>query len=217
VAKGVPTLVLNATLDPATPFQGGKNVFSHLDQGYHIYVDGGAHGSYGRRQNCPDKYVTNLLISGQVPDQKEIKCTWQNPVFSSYQVSAPTDASQIGDNSNLPQFILTTYLNILYTPELAFDRGLKGKVEVACPHGGKFSFELDKSTRIYNLVLTQCTYTKGFVMTGTGIFNTKNQDIGLDIDVSGVKTGKLSFKITSTPQSISLTGTYGGQTVNFQR
>lgn len=80
-AQGVPTFVLNATLDPATPFHEGKSVFEHLDNGYHLYVEGGVHGSYGWGFDCPDQYVNDFLINGTLPDQREIVCDWGNAVM----------------------------------------------------------------------------------------------------------------------------------------
>lgn len=75
-AEGVPTFVLNATLDPATPFHEGKTVFENLENGYHLYVEGGTHGSYGWGPACPDQYVNDFLVSGRLPDQREIVCDW---------------------------------------------------------------------------------------------------------------------------------------------
>ena len=213
-APGVPTLVLNATLDPATPFEGGQDVAAHLDQGYHIYVDGGEHGSYLNDENCPDQYVTDLLVNHKVPDQKEIKCTWSNPVMWAYQAPNDIEVSQITPD-NIAQFMLNTDFEILFTPDFLFDSGNRGTVETACPNGGKFSFSLDKATKIENFVFTNCAYTKGFAMTGTGDFNTDSGDRSLDVDVSGTKTGHLTFKLVISPQSISVTGNYGGQDINF--
>src|SRR5512133_821451 len=64
VAEGVPTFVLNATLDPATPFHEGKSVFEHLAEGYHLYVEGGRHSIYGLGNDCPDKYITDFMVDG---------------------------------------------------------------------------------------------------------------------------------------------------------
>lgn len=75
-APGVPTFVLNATLDPATPFHEGKTVFENLDNGYHLYVEGGVHGIYGWGYDCPDQYVNDFLINGTLPEQREIVCDW---------------------------------------------------------------------------------------------------------------------------------------------
>ncbi len=79
--EGVPTFVLNATLDPATPFHEGRNVFEHLADGYHIYVEGGVHGIYGRGFSCPDQYVDDFLVNGTLPGQREIVCDWGNAVI----------------------------------------------------------------------------------------------------------------------------------------
>jgi hypothetical protein len=80
-AEGVPTFVLNATLDPATPFHEGKAVFENLENGYHIYVVGGLHGIYGRGADCPDQYVDDFLTTGKLPNQREIVCDWGDAVI----------------------------------------------------------------------------------------------------------------------------------------
>src|SRR5512138_1578982 len=53
-APGVPTLVLGATADPATPVNNGINVYQHLDDGYLITTQGGAHITFGYGNECPD-------------------------------------------------------------------------------------------------------------------------------------------------------------------
>jgi len=80
-ATGVPTFVVNATLDPATPFHEGKAVFENLDNGYHLYVEGGLHGSYGGGYTCPDQYIQEFLVNGTLPDQREIVCDWGGAVL----------------------------------------------------------------------------------------------------------------------------------------
>lgn len=80
-AEGVPTFVLNATLDPATPFHEGKTVFENLDNGYHLYVEGGLHSIYGRGFRCPDQYIEDFLVNGTLPEQRETLCDWGNAVI----------------------------------------------------------------------------------------------------------------------------------------
>lgn len=80
-APGVPTFVLNATLDPATPFHEGKSVFEHLENGYHLYVNGGMHSIYGWGHKCPDQYIEDFLVNGTLPSQREIVCDWGNAVM----------------------------------------------------------------------------------------------------------------------------------------
>jgi len=79
--EGVPTFVLNATLDPATPFHEGKTVFENLDNGYHIYVEGGVHSILGYGFSCPDQYIEDFLMSGTLPKQRETICHWDNAVI----------------------------------------------------------------------------------------------------------------------------------------
>ncbi|HSL30289.1 MAG TPA: alpha/beta fold hydrolase [Anaerolineales bacterium] len=80
-APGVPTFVLNATLDPATPFPEGKAVFENLENGYHLYVNGGLHSIYGWGYSCPDDYIADFLVNGNLPDQREIVCDWGDAVL----------------------------------------------------------------------------------------------------------------------------------------
>jgi pimeloyl-ACP methyl ester carboxylesterase len=81
-ATGVPTFVLNATLDPATPFHEGKTVFGHLDLGFHLYVNGGGHGIYRRGFPCPDRYIEDFLVNGNLPAEHEIACDWGEAVIA---------------------------------------------------------------------------------------------------------------------------------------
>ena len=80
-APGIPTFVLNATLDPATPFHEGKTVFENLENGYHLYVNGGMHGIFARGFSCPDQYIEDFLVEGILPDQREIVCDWGEAVL----------------------------------------------------------------------------------------------------------------------------------------
>ncbi len=80
-AEGVPTFVLNSTLDPATPFHEGKTVFENLDNGYHLYVEGAGHSIYGYGFSCPDQYIEDFLIDGTLPEQRETVCDWGDTVI----------------------------------------------------------------------------------------------------------------------------------------
>lgn len=82
-AEGVPTFVLNATMDPATPFHQGQSVFENLADGYHLYVKGGQHSIYGWGYACPDRYIDEFLVEGRLPDQREIACGgWDDAIIN---------------------------------------------------------------------------------------------------------------------------------------
>lgn len=53
LAEGVPTIVLGATADPATPVHNGVNVYEHLDDGYLITQEGGPTLSTDAEMNVP--------------------------------------------------------------------------------------------------------------------------------------------------------------------
>ena len=74
LAEGIPTLVLGATADPATPVSHGINVYQHLADGYLITTQGGPHVTFGYGNECPDALVTDFLVNGVVPAQRETVC-----------------------------------------------------------------------------------------------------------------------------------------------
>ena len=74
VAEGIPTLVLGATADPATPISHGINVYQHLADGYLIKQQGGPHVIFGCGNECPDALVTDFLINDIIPAQRKTVC-----------------------------------------------------------------------------------------------------------------------------------------------
>ena len=80
-ADGIPTLVLGAIADPATPVSNGQDVFSRLSDGYLVTQDGGPHVIYGRGISCIDDLVTNFLVKDEMPANHETTCegsvTWE--------------------------------------------------------------------------------------------------------------------------------------------
>jgi len=70
----VPTLILNSTLDPATPIINAFAVASRLPNVWMITTSGGYHVMYGRGGTCPDDQVTAFLVDGSVPEQYHTVC-----------------------------------------------------------------------------------------------------------------------------------------------
>jgi hypothetical protein len=94
-AEGVPTLVLGATADPATPYSNGVNVYQHLADGYLITQEGGPHVIFGRGNACPDDLVTEFLVNGNVPAQRETVC--EGYIADDYVPVAPRQARSFED------------------------------------------------------------------------------------------------------------------------
>ncbi len=73
-AIGIPTLVLGATADPATPVKNARDIYRNLSDGYLILKEGGSHVIFGYGDHCPDDLVTAFLVDGQRPPDRATTC-----------------------------------------------------------------------------------------------------------------------------------------------
>lgn len=157
VAEGVPTFVLNSTLDPATPFWEGQAVFERLADGYHLYVVGGRHSIYGWGLDCPDAYITNFMIDGVLPAQREIVCKdWGDAVIWEYEPRMLENASDYPDPLEVFWAIDGA---IEFQPEYFYSY-LEEDSSVACPHGGSFTFGPSNFGEAFTF--DNCAFTRGF-------------------------------------------------------
>lgn len=211
VAEGVPTFVLNATLDPATPFQQGKTVFEHLDNGYHIYVEGGRHSIYGFGNECPDDYITNSMVDGALPLQREIVCQWDPAVIRVYEPRMPKDVSTFAD----PLEIFSAIdIELSVQPEYYYSYFTED-TSFSCPFGGSFTFGPSDSGEAYSF--TDCAFTKGFAITGTGSYDYSTSIFTLETQVSGNKSGTLTYVSNYSDGSTSVKGEYGGEAIDLSQ
>lgn len=208
-AEGVPTLILNATLDPATPFEEGKAVYERLADGYHIYVEGGQHSVYGYVEECPDKYVTDLLVNGTVPDQREIVCEWDPAVVSGYVPPMPKDVTMFGDPLEI---FLAIDDEIYFSPEYYYSSFEKDET-FACPFGGSFTFGPSNAGETYSY--DNCSFTNGFSITGTGNYDYNQNVLTLNAEVGGAKSGTLTYVRNYNDGTALLTGEYGGESIDL--
>jgi pimeloyl-ACP methyl ester carboxylesterase len=209
VAEGVPTFVLNATLDPATPFAEGKTVYENLADGYHIYVEGGHHSIYGFGEVCPDHYITDFLVNGELPSEREIVCHWDPAVIGVYQPLMPKDVSEF---ENPLDIFNALEIELYYQPEY-FYSSFTEEVSYACPYGGSFTFVPGGEGETYSY--QDCAYTNGFTITGEGSFDYNTGIMTLNAEIGGVKTGTLTYTIDYTTGTSSVTGEYGGEAVDL--
>lgn len=205
VAPGLPVLVLNATLDPATPFNEGKAVFERLDNGYHIYVEGGLHGIFGWGEACPDDYVTNFLVEGKLPEQREIACNWDPAVIYPFVPLMPENVSAFSDPADI---FLSIVDELNRMPEYYYSM-LEEEKSFACPYGGSFTFGPSDEGAAYSF--EKCAFTKGFEMTGTGGYNFETGVVSFSATIGGVKTGQLDFSYNWNNGRSTLQGEYGGK------
>jgi hypothetical protein len=211
VAPGVPTLVLNATLDPATPFPEGKAVFEQLDNGYHIYVEGGLHSIYGWGNACPDDYVTNFLVNGDLPAERETICNWDPAVINPY---VPLMREDVSAFNNPLEVFLAIDDNLLRQPEYYYS-DFKEDVSFACSYGGSFTFGPSDTGEAYSF--EKCAFTKGFEITGTGSYNSETGISTFEAEVTGKQKGTLTYTHNWSAGTASVTGEYGGKAIDIQK
>jgi pimeloyl-ACP methyl ester carboxylesterase len=208
-APGVPTFVLGATADPATPVQNARSIFQHLDDGYLITLQGGPHVIFNRGEPCVDDVITKFLVSGEKPASREIQC--EGKIAENYVPLSPTDASAFADPLDAMR---ATYREIFLLPEFLFWDEHTAR-SIGCRYGGSLHIEADDNGA--KLTLKDCAFAQGFAMTGTGVDNFKQDSVvKLEVEVTGLKEGKLTFS-KSADGLFLVTGTYGGEAVNLSK
>ena len=205
-ADGITTLVLGAIADPATPVSNGQAVFSRLSDGYLVTQEGGPHIIFGRGVSCVDDLVTDFLVNDQPPPERETTC--EGTVTSEFVLLAPVDAAQF----DTPLAALSAVDDeIYYLPEYYY-WDMSTPTTVGCPFGGILSFESTDTGDA--LALENCSFSKGFAMTGSGSNNYDEGWFSLDVAVTGLKDGTLTYT-RDGEGAIRVTGTYGGEAVDL--
>ncbi len=207
-AEGIPTLVLGATADPATPVSDGEHVYRRLADGYLITIDGGAHVIFGRGDACPDDVVTAFLVNDERPARRETRCAGR--IADDYAPLAPLDAAEFADP--LAALIVVDD-EIVYLPEY-YNWDAETPTVVGCPFGGTLAFENVDET--HRFTLTGCAFSAGFVMSGAGVYDPGDNRFALEIDVTGLADGSLAYTHEGDG-ALSVTGEYDGQPVDLSR
>jgi pimeloyl-ACP methyl ester carboxylesterase len=206
-AEGIPTFVLGATSDPATPVSNGIAVYHRLVDGYLVTTQGGPHIIFGRGDACPDNLVTAFLVKDLRPAQRESTCPGE--VVTAYVPLAPVEASAFADPL---EALVSADTELYYLPEYYY-WDLESPTTVGCPYGGTFAFEaVDVGEQF---TLSGCAFSAGFVMSGTGSYNYDEDRFELDVAVTGPGTGNLVY--VRQGDTAGVTGEYDGQPVDLSR
>ena len=206
LAEGIPTLVLGATADPATPVSHGVNVFQHLADGYLITTEGGPHVTFGYGNECPDALVTDFLVNDILPAQRETIC--QGYVAEEYVPVAPRAAKSF---QHLAEALSAAETEIYHLPEFYYWDGFT-PTGVGCNYGGTFDFALDDAGTRYNFALDRCEFTTNFKMTGSGLYNSENDRFVLDIKTTGRWSCDLVY--ARKGEMINITGKCNGKRID---
>lgn len=208
IAENIPTLVLNATADPATPYSNARAVFSRLAQGHLVTETGGPHVIFGWGNACVDDLVTAFLVDNQLPAQPETTC--EGVVVRAFVPLAPLEAAEFAS----PLEALSSVDDELYyLPEYYF-WDLETPTTIGCSRGGTFEFAPSASGEVYTL--RSCAFTSGFVMTGSGSYDYEEGLFTLDVTITGLADGALTYARDDDGRQ-HVTGEYGGRAVDLTR
>jgi hypothetical protein len=208
-AEGIPTLVLNATSDPATPYSNAQAVYAGLDEGYLITETGGPHIIFAWGFSCVDDPVTAYLVDDQLPEASETTC--EGIVADAFVPLAEASAAGYED----PLEALNSVDNeIYYLPEYYY-WDTETPTTIGCPYGGgTLTFQPSDDGEVFTLI--ECAFSDGFVMTGSGSYNYDEELFSLDVTVAGLESGKLVYT-RDADGLLHVSGEYGGQAVDLSR
>jgi pimeloyl-ACP methyl ester carboxylesterase len=204
-APGIPTLVLGGTADPATPYQNGLDVYSRLDDGYLVTETGGPHILFGWGVACVDDLVTAFLVEDVLPASET---TCEGVVADEFVPPAPRSAAEF---ANPLEALASVDSELYYLPEYYY-WDLETPTSVGCPFGGTLTFE--PSDVGESLVLSQCAFSEGFVMTGDGSYDHETWLFTLNVSVSGLAPGVLTYT-RDADYNLAVRGQYDGQEVDL--
>src|SRR5512138_42358 len=209
IAEGVPTLVLGATADPATPVNNGINVYQHLADGYLITQEGGPHVIFGRGNECPDLLVTDFLVNDVVPAERETTC--EGVVADDY---VPVAAGSTKSFESPADVLAAIETEIFYLPEFYYWDGYT-PTTVGCNYGGTFNFDANTSGTRYLFDLNRCEIIANFKMTGAGSYNTENDRFTLAVKTTG--RWNCNLKYSRLGDRVNVTGNCNGKPVKMDR
>lgn len=205
-AEDIPTLVLAAEADPATPFNNGLNVYQRLANGYLIQQSGGPHVIFGRGVSCVDDPVTNFLVNDQLPAQRETQC--EGTISDPFIPLAPVS---LAENSDLLDVFTALDYEINYLPEYYYWDGVDTR-SVGCPYGGTLTFEATETGASFQL--DNCAFIDGFTLTGSGSQDFNEGTFTLAGNITGEKAGALTYT-RNADWSLQVTGEYGGEPIDL--
>jgi pimeloyl-ACP methyl ester carboxylesterase len=206
-APGIPTLVLGADADPATPVNNGISVYQHLQNGYLITQQGGPHIIFGRGNECPDNIVTDFLVKGKTPQQRETQC--EGVVADEYVPLAPRKAA---DFDNPLEALASAETEINYLPEYYYWDGVES-TDAGCAVNGTLHFEPNDEKYAFNL--NKCAFTHNFNMSGTGSYDSDKDRFVLTVATTG--RWRCDLKYARTADHTKVTGTCDGKPVKWEK
>jgi pimeloyl-ACP methyl ester carboxylesterase len=201
-----PTFIMTATADVATPIANAMRLFGRLKDAYLLEAIGGDHVIFGRGDACPDRIITDYLVSGTLPATRVTTCP--NQIIDPYVTTARAGAADYRDALALMSSMedqITASDD--YTYRLDAD-----PITMGCDRGGTLTYRpVDGGTR---LTLKGCSFTRGAPMTGAGRIDDTAGTFRLAIRLYG--PNRLTYYDDANGVK-SVRGIFRGRPVNLRR
>jgi pimeloyl-ACP methyl ester carboxylesterase len=185
VASGIPTVVLGATADPATPYNQGVAVESRLEDGYLITQEGGPHVIFGRGNACPDDGVTAFILNGATPEEAEC----EGDVVGYYIPLLPASLDAF---DSVETMLDSIEFEIFYMPEYYW-WDTETDTPVGCNLGGTITFSAGVDGDVYTM--QDCAFMEGVTLTGDGYYNWDDDLFTLDVQNGSADCGYLYKRV----------------------
>jgi hypothetical protein len=150
--------------------------------------------------------VTQFLVEDQLPESRETVC--EGVVAEAFYPLAPRDAAEFADPL---EALASVDDELYYLPEYYY-WDLTTPTAVGCPYGGTLAFEPSDDGEVFTL--EQCAFSEGFVMTGSGAYNYDEELFSLEVAVSGLADGQLTYT-RDADWNLQVTGEYAGEQVDL--
>ena len=201
---GIPTFVIVATADPATPASQGRAVYSRLDDGYLITSQGGAHVESGHGIACLDNLILNFLETGKRPVRRTTVCP--GPVVRDYLPLPPARARSF---PSLEDALVSFQEQFRRVPEYWYWNGQEARA-TACPVAGTMRFRATAAGTA--ITYRGCSFTRGVSITGTGSEAKNGYTIATSgrFTISGTIAGRWQGPIRFVHDGEQLDVTLGG-------
>ncbi len=170
-AAGIPTIVLGATADPATPYGQGVAVSQRLADGHLITQTGGPHVIFGRGNPCPDEAVTAFILDGSAPDESE--CEGDTVGFY-----VPLLPERIEAFETAEAMFGAIESDLFYLPEYYWWDTVTD-TDVGCPLGGVLTIAAGDTNDVFTLA--GCGLMEGVVLSGEGFYDWEQDVFGFDV------------------------------------
>jgi pimeloyl-ACP methyl ester carboxylesterase len=201
-----PTFIMTATADVATPIANAMRLFGRLKDAYLLEAIGGDHVIFGRGDECPDRIITDYLVSGILPATRVTACP--NQIIDEY---VPNARARAGDYRDALALMASMEAQITSSDDYTY-RLDADPITMGCSFGGTLTYRpVDSGTL---LTLKSCAFTRGARMTGAGRIDDDAGTFRLTVRLGG--PNRLSY-VDDANGVKSVRGTFRGQAVSLRR